>query len=234
MTELTTPAPTTGGWKEGQDILALARYMRELGSTSVGTLGISLGGSSVVNSCNYDETATELDGGILAVSPPADPKAAWARLSEPVPRNHPRYPLHRAFEMALVSRVRSGRWPPEAENMMTAMAVVTAPYYGLDADQIWENSRGLDRIADCRVPLLILHPEDDPIVKVDHARMYAEAASDNDLVRVWTLPSGSHGLLEAADPKWTHAVYRTFFERWATFAERAAGESAERTADLVY
>jgi predicted alpha/beta-fold hydrolase len=136
--------------------------------------------------------------------------------------------------MALVSRVRSGRWPPEAENMMTAMEVVTAPYYGLDADQIWQNSRGLDRIADCRVPLLILHPEDDPIVKVDHARMYAEAAEDNDLVRVWRLPSGSHGLLEAADPKWTHAVYRTFFERWATFAERGAGEPAERTADLVY
>jgi hypothetical protein len=27
MTELTSPAPTTGGWKEGLDILALARYL---------------------------------------------------------------------------------------------------------------------------------------------------------------------------------------------------------------
>ena len=52
MTELTSPAPSTAGWKEGLDILALAAYMKELGSTSVGALGISLGGSSVLNACD--------------------------------------------------------------------------------------------------------------------------------------------------------------------------------------
>ena len=78
------------------------------------------------------------------------------------------------------------------------------------------------------MPLLILHPEDDPIVKVEQAPMLAEAAKGNDLVRVWILPAGSHGLLEAADPHWTHAVYRTFFERWATYAERPAGRPTGR------
>jgi pimeloyl-ACP methyl ester carboxylesterase len=112
MTELTSPAPSTAGWKEGLDILSLAAYMKELGSTSVGALGISLGGSSVLNACDEEATARDLDGGILAVSPPAVPKEAWARLAEDVPRDHPRYLLHRAFEAALVSRVRSGRWPP--------------------------------------------------------------------------------------------------------------------------
>src|SRR6476646_10010343 len=234
MTELTTPAPSTAGWKEGLDILALARYLKELGATSVGALGISLGGSAVVNACDYDETAIVLDGGILAVSPPAVPKLAWERLSEPVPRGHPRYALHRALEAALISRVRSGRWPPEAENMLRAMEVVSAPYYQLDADQIWTNSRGLDRVPDSKVPLLVLHPEDDPIVKVEHARMLAEAAKDNDLVRVWILPTGAHGLLEAADPRWTHAVYRTIFERWATYAERTVGRPTGESPELVY
>jgi predicted alpha/beta-fold hydrolase len=234
MTELTTPAPSTAGWKEGLDILALARYLKELGATSVGALGISLGGSAVVNACDYDEAAMVLDGGILAVSPPAVPKLAWERLSEPVPRGHPRYALHRALEAALISRVRSGRWPPEAENMLRAMEVVSAPYYQLEADQIWTSSRGLDRVPDSKVPLLVLHPEDDPIVKVEHARMLAEAAKDNDLVRVWILPSGSHGLLEAADPRWTHAVYRTFFERWATYAERTVGRPTGEGPELVY
>jgi predicted alpha/beta-fold hydrolase len=234
MTELTTSAPSTGGWKEGLDIIALARYMKELGATSVGTVGISLGGSSVVNACQYEETATTLDGGILAVSPPAVPKLAWERLSEPVPRGHPRYPLHRAFEMALTSRVRSGRWPPEAENMLRAMEVVSAPYYHVDAEEIWTHSRGLDHVPESKVPLLILHPEDDHIVKVEHARMLAEAAKGNDLVRVWILPAGSHGLLEAADPRWTNAVYRTFFERWATYAERTVGRGGPESADLVY
>jgi predicted alpha/beta-fold hydrolase len=234
LTELTTPAPSTAGWKEGLDILALARYMKDLGATSVGTLGISLGGSSVVDACDYEETATALDGGILAVSPPAVPKLAWERLSEPVPRGHPRYALHKAFEAALISRVRSGRWPPEAENMMRAMEVVSAPYYQLDADEIWANARGLDRVPNAKVPLLVLHPEDDPIVKVEQARMLAEAAKDNDLVNVWILPAGSHGLLEAADPNWTHAVYRTFFERWATYAERTIGQPTEQAPELVY
>jgi predicted alpha/beta-fold hydrolase len=234
MTELTSPAPTTGGWKEGLDILGLARHMKELGSTSVGALGISLGGSSVLNACDYEETTTALDGGILAVSPPAVPKLAWERLSEPVPRGHPRYPLHRAFEAALISRVRSGRWPPEAEDMLRAMQVVSAPYYQVDAEEIWTRSRGLDHVPESKVPLLILHPEDDHIVKVDHARMLAEAARGNDLVRVWILSAGSHGLLEAADPRWTHAVYEAFFQRWATYAERTIGGAAEKAADLVY
>ncbi|MFL5908790.1 MAG: serine aminopeptidase domain-containing protein [Solirubrobacterales bacterium] len=234
MTELTSPAPSTAGWKEGLDILGLARYMKELGGTSIGALGISLGGSAVLNACHYEETATTLDGGILAVSPPSVPKQVWERLSEPVPRGHPRYPLHRAFEAALISRVRSGRWPPEAENMMRAMEVVSAPYYRVDADEIWTQARGLDHVPETTVPLLVLHPEDDPIIKVEQARMLAEAAKGNDLVRVWVLPAGSHGLLEAADPQWTHAVYRTFFERWATYAERTVGQPTGQGAELVY
>jgi predicted alpha/beta-fold hydrolase len=234
MTELTTPAPSTGGWKEGLDILALARYLKSLGATSVGALGISLGGGCVVNACHDDETVEALDGGILAVSPPAVPKDVWGRLSEPVPRGHPRYPLHRAFEAALTSRVRSGRWPPEAEDMLHVMEFVTAPYYGVDADEIWRRSTGRDQVGDARVPLLILHPEDDPIVKVEQARILAEAAKGNDLVRVWILPHGSHGLLEAADSRWTHAVYRGFFERWGRYPERDADRPGGEPAELVY
>jgi predicted alpha/beta-fold hydrolase len=234
MTELTSPAPSTGGWKEGLDILALARYLKGLGATSVGALGISLGGGCVVNACHYDETAEALDGGILAVSPPAVPKDVWGRLSEPVPRGHPRYALHRAFEAALTTRIRSGRWPAEAEDMLHVMEHVTAPYYGIEADEIWQRSTGRDQVAEARVPLLILHPEDDPIVKVEQARIFAEAAKGNDLVRVWILPHGSHGLLEAADPRWTHAVYRTYFERWGSYPEREADRPGGEPAELVY
>ena len=234
MTELTSPAPSTAGWKEGFDILSLARYMKELGGTSVGALGISLGGSSVLNASDEEETPTLLDGGILAVSPPAVPKLAWERLSEPVPRGHPRYPIHRAFEAALISRVRSGRWPPEAEDMQHVMEHVSAPYYDVTADEIWTQARGIDHVVHAKVPLLVLHPEDDPIIKVEQARMLAEAAKDNDLVRVWILRAGSHGLLEAADPHWTHLVYRTFFERWATYAERTVPQANGQGAELVY
>jgi alpha-beta hydrolase superfamily lysophospholipase len=114
------------------------------------------------------------------------------------------------------------------------MEHVSAPYYEVDADEIWMKARGIDHVPGAKVPLLILHPEDDPIIKVEHGRMLAEAAKDNDLVRVWILAAGSHGLLEAADPAWTHAVYRTFFERWATYAERTVEQANGHGPELVY
>ncbi len=234
LTEITSSAPSTGGWKEGEDIVALARYMKELGSTSVGALGISLGASSVLDACHLGGVTDALDGGILAVSPPADPKRAWERLSEPVPRNHPRFPIHYAFKAALTSRVRSGRWPPEAEDMLRVMDIVSAPYYGLDADEIWRRAAAVNHIADAKVPVLVLHPEDDPIVKVEHARMLAEASAGNDLVRIWIVPAGAHGILEAIDEDWTYSVYRAFFERWAEYAERGPSRPGGAEQDLVY
>jgi alpha-beta hydrolase superfamily lysophospholipase len=118
--------------------------------------------------------------------------------------------------------------------MDRVMEYVSAPYYGVSADEIWTHGRGIDHVPNAKVPLLILHPEDDPIIKVDQGRLLAEAAKDNDLVRVWILPAGSHGLLEAADPQWTHAVYRTYFERWATYAERTGSQANGSAAELVY
>ena len=41
LTNLTSQAPTTVGWKEGQDIVAAGRYLKQLGATTVGALGIS-------------------------------------------------------------------------------------------------------------------------------------------------------------------------------------------------
>jgi predicted alpha/beta-fold hydrolase len=236
MTELTTHAPSTAGWKEGEDIVALGRYMKSLGSTTCGALGISLGGSSVLNACNVAGVEDSLDGGILAVSPPADPLEVWRRLSEPVKPTHPRYPLHKAFHAMLVSRVRSGRWPQEVEaveSMVDVLDLIAEPYYELPAEEIWKNARGLDRIAEARVPLLVLHPEDDLIVKVDEARKLEAAAAGNDNVRVWILPAGAHGILEAIDSTFTYNVYRGFFERWARYAERP-GLPAGGKPEVVY
>ena len=52
--------------------------------------------------------------------------------------------------------------------------------------------------------------------------MLEAAAAGNDNVRVWILPAGAHGILEAIDSTFTYNVYRGFFERWARYAERPA------------
>jgi alpha-beta hydrolase superfamily lysophospholipase len=102
--------------------------------------------------------------------------------------------------------------------------MVSAPYYELSAAEIWERAAPANHIARARVPVLVLHPEDDMIIKSDQAEILRDAAAGNDLVRVWLLPAGRHGILDAIDHDWTYAAYRTFFERWAEYPDRAAAE----------
>jgi predicted alpha/beta-fold hydrolase len=221
LTQYTSAAPSSAGWKEGQDIVALGHYMKQLGSTSVGALGISLGGCSVLDACDVAGAEDALDGGILAVSPPAEPRAVAERLSRRLPRRHPAYALNYAFHAMLVSRTRGSGWPAEIGTLLDPIELLAAPYYELSADELWRRAAPLEHVAGARVPVLVLHPEDDRIIKVEEARKLAERASGNDLVRVWVLPAGKHGILDAVDHRWTYAVYRTFFERWAGYAERA-------------
>ena len=119
----------------------------------------------------------------------------------------------------LLSRVRGSRWP-DVSLLSEALDQVSAAYYGLDVEEIHERSSAVNHIAKARVPVLVLHPEDDHVIPVSHAEMLAEAAADNDLVRVWTLPGGGHGALDAIDRDWTYSVYRRFFERWAAYPDR--------------
>jgi predicted alpha/beta-fold hydrolase len=223
LTGLMNEAPSSGGWKEGEDLLAVARELKKLGATSVGALGISLGASSVLGASHPEGADEALDGGILAVSPPADIAHVTERLSRDVPLNHPGYALNYGFRAMLLSRVRGSRWP-DVSLLSDALDQVSAAYYGIDVGEIHRRSSAVNHIAEARVPVLVLHPEDDHVIPVSQAEMLADAAAGNDLVRVWTLPGGGHGALDAIDRDWTYSVYRNFFERWAAYPDRDPGE----------
>jgi predicted alpha/beta-fold hydrolase len=232
LTNQSSAAPSSAGWKEGEDIVALGRYMKDLGATTVGALGISLGGCSVLCAVDPPGADEALDGGVLAISPPADPREVATRLSRKLPRKHPAYALNYAFHAMLTSRVRGSGWPMEIATLLDPVEQVSAPYYGLSADEIWRRAAPVNHIANARMPVLVLHPEDDRIIKVDEARRLADAAAGNDLVRVWVLAAGKHGLLDAIDADWTYGVYRTFFERWGGYRERA-GDVSEPEAEVT-
>jgi predicted alpha/beta-fold hydrolase len=232
LTNYTSSAPSSAGWKEGEDVVALGRYVKQLGATSVGALGISLGGCTVLDACDVEGAEQALDGGILAISPPAEPRAVAERLSRRLPRRHPAYALNYAFHAMLTSRARGSGWPAEIATLLDPVAMLAAPYYEVSVDELWSRAAPVNHIAGARVPVLVLHPEDDQIVKVDEARKLAELAADNDLVRVWILPAGKHGILDAVDHDWTYAVYRMFFERWAGY-ERGAEDGSRRGAQIM-
>jgi predicted alpha/beta-fold hydrolase len=238
LTNLTSQAPTTVGWKEGEDIVSAGRYLKGLGSTTVGALGISLGGSAVLGACHVEGADEALDGGVLAVSPPADPRAMAVRLSRRLPRTHPAYPINQGFWAMLTSRIRQAGWQG-IETFVDPVERISAPYYGVDPAELWSRSAAREHIADAKVPVLILHPEDDEIIPVEHAKMLADAAAGQDLVRVWILPGGGHGAIDAVDRRWFYGVVRGFFERWAGYgapdAALADGSRSDRTpAKLIY
>ena len=235
LTNLTSQAPTTVGWKEGEDILAGARYLKEHGATTVGALGISLGGSAVLGACHPEGADETLDGGILAISPPADLEAMSRRLSKKVPPTNPSYALNLGFWAMLVSRIREGRWD-DIHDFADPIERISAPYYELESDELWRRAAAKEHIASARVPVLILHPEDDGVIPVSHARMLEEAATDNDLVRVWILPGGGHGAIDVIDGDWFWGVVRGFFERWAGYGARdlPAGGEDRRGDKLIY
>ncbi len=219
LTNLTSQAPTTVGWKEGEDVVAAGRYLKQLGATTVGALGISLGGSAVLGACDAEGADQTLDGGILAVSPPADVKAMARRLSQRLPFSHPAYALNRGFWAMLTSRIREAGWEG-IEDFLDPLERVSAPYYGVEPEELWRRAAAKEHIAAARVPVLVLHPEDDQVIPVEHAQMLGETAKDNDLVRVWILPGGGHGAIDAVDREWFYAVARGFFERWAGYGGR--------------
>lgn len=223
LTGLMNDAPSSGGWKEGEDLIRVAEQLRDLGATSVGALGISLGGSSVL-AASHPRGAEALAGGILAISPPADVGHATDRLSRRVPLRHPAYAINLAFRAMLLSRVRGSRWPDDVRHLDQALEQVSATYYGLDSAEIRARSSAANHIAGARVPVLVLHPVDDQIIPIRHAELLRERSARNDLVHVWTLPGGGHGAIDAVDERWAYSVYRGFFERWASYPDRGEAE----------
>lgn len=235
-TDMMSTAPSTAGWKEGEDLIRAGHYLKSLGSTSVGALGISLGGASVLSASHPEGAEEALDGGILAICAPSDTRAAAERLSRQVPITHPAYPMSKFFGAMLVAKVRAGRWPDHIRGLVEPIEEISAPYYGVSADEIWQRASAVNHIQHTRVPVLELHSTDDQVIPVEHARRLAEAAVGNDNVRVWVVPGGQHAAFDALDERWTYSVYRTFFERWARYAERdeATDGAAAAAPEVVY
>jgi pimeloyl-ACP methyl ester carboxylesterase len=191
----------------------------------------------VLGACHLEGADEGLDGGILAISPPSDPRAMAQRLSVKLPPTHPAYVLNRGFWAMLTSRIRQEGWE-DVEDFVDPIERISAPYYEVEPEELWHRAAAREHIADAKVPVLVLHPKDDEIIPVEQAEELAAAASGNDLVRVWVLEGGGHGAIDAVDRTWFHAVTRGFFERWAGYetgaGAREGDERPERADKLIY
>ncbi|MCW2949343.1 MAG: hypothetical protein JWN41_356, partial [Thermoleophilia bacterium] len=84
QTSWTSHAPSSAGFHEGADVVEVARMLHESHLvTSVGAVGFSLGGSTVLNAARHSSQSPDspIDGGVLALSAPTDLREALEYIS---------------------------------------------------------------------------------------------------------------------------------------------------------
>lgn len=230
----TTDAPASGGYYEGRDIVEVCRELhRDPRVTSVGALGYSLGGASVLNAAHVSSLSDDrpLDGGALVVGAPTQIGEALRHISTKPHWRDPFFGLWHVFGAAIRSAVRRRDYPRELRTWIELAEYVSAPYYGVTLEEYADRASAVNFVHEIDQPVLHLHSADDFLVPVQHAEALRQAAADNPWVHVDVREVGSHVAFAAVDPSWYHSTVRRWFEYWATSA--GAGRRTETPESIV-
>jgi predicted alpha/beta-fold hydrolase len=210
VTALTSAAPSSTGFKEGEDVCAAAEFLRGLGATRVAAIGFSLGGAAVLNAARVasERPGCALDGGILSLSAPTDMASSLDRASRRPPLRDRFFGTWLTLRAAATSRARAEGWTTRPVSPLEAVEQISAPYYGMSAHDLALRSSAVAFAADVRVPVLHVHAADDVVVPVAQARALRDAAAGNPHVRVLILPHGGHAAFDLAAPALQAALER--------------------------
>ncbi len=219
QTSWTAGAPSSVGYYEGADVVAIARELkRDPRVTSVGAMGFSLGGCTVLNAARHASLAPDdpLDGGVMSLSAPSEMYRATRYVSRRPPVRHPFFVLWMIFWAGMRVAVRDRRLDARIRDWMDVIRAESLPFYGVSEEEFFARASAVNWASEVTVPTLAVHADDDFVVPVDHAHALAEAAADNPSVAVRTVPQGSHCSFGAVDDRWFRSVVRRWFEYWAT------------------
>ncbi len=222
-------APSTGGWKEGQDILGACRFLGGMEEvTSVGAVGYSLGASAVLNAAHQNEVYPYITGGVLAWSGFASMEEIVSRFSRRPPVGDPFFPYYAAFilltELRRLEMRRQGNGEeavaslgdrPLSPDFRRYVREVVAPHYGKSEEAIYALSSPRNFVARVEHPVLLVHAEDDPVCPVGEMEELRRAGRGNPNLDVWVLPTGSHCAFMGFDEDWYWSVMRRFLDYWA-------------------
>ncbi len=212
--KLYSDAPGTGGWKEGQDIIAAARYMKSLPEvTSVAVMGGSYGGASAMCAAYQSEPRDLIDGGIISwggYGYMPDQVRFISTLPKP---SEPFFTFYfyfmGCFTLTLGGKVLTFR------NFEEYLRKHSASYYGVDGDFILEKSSAALHFDEVKTPLFIINSQDDPIIPASQAKFMEERSRSNPNIKVWLMERGGHCAFSVVDRQWMSRVTRGFFNYWA-------------------
>ena len=205
-------APLSGGWREAEDVLAAARYLLEhTRTTTVGAIGYSLGGATVLLAAAHELAPTLLQSGVFSESGFTDARNVLHIVEgRPLPWSL-RFIGHWLFRFGFRTKFRALK--VRARSIIDYFENVAAPYYGVTDQELYAHDSAIHKVAEIRVPALQLHAVDDWIVSVEHAeRLRAEAArTGNRLVCVCIRERGAHCAFARVAREWRDGLARRFF-----------------------
>jgi alpha-beta hydrolase superfamily lysophospholipase len=201
-------AMITGGWKEADDIIGAARFLRKTSqTTSVAVIGFSDGGRALVKAMAGDG-GTDIAAGI-AVSAPLGPTTP---VTPPPPGVTPT-PFAQ-FYLSFLGTSSEYEYYDRA-----------ARSYGVDLRTMEARTVADTDIAQTKAPLLLFYALDD-MLRAGHLRegqhdggnlslAYRDRVASHPNVRTLLLDRGNHaGMLYLSDPYWFGLAVLNYFKYW--------------------
>lgn len=198
----------SGGWRESEDIEAAIDYFH--GRVPLEKLHVyseSLGATATLTAAGRlgRKGKPLVDGSILAVSPFGDLRTEILHLDSKASLTDEYYMIQWFFRQLL-------RLEGHGSKTFGEYLEEAAEDYGTDVETLYDRGSPLRNLDAVRVPTLILHSHDDPVVPNRQADQFAHALEGQRNPVLWRLPWGSHCLYEMADPDWFWTVLAEFFD----------------------
>jgi predicted alpha/beta-fold hydrolase len=205
------------------DVDAVVAWLRRR-YRRVGLVGFSMGGAIAVRTaCAWGGAPPDGVIGIAAISPPLDLARAAAYLDRPAATPYRAFMLARLW--ARYRMIRSTLPAAVAELGATSFARaetyndrLVAPLFGFrNAADYYARASSLPLIGAIRVPTLVVHAEDDPVVPVAPVRE-AWATKSSDVAIEITARGGHVGFVDGGDDEryWAESRAVAFLEQRAT------------------
>jgi pimeloyl-ACP methyl ester carboxylesterase len=207
-------APGTGGWKEGQDIIAAVKFLKDIDRvTSVAVMGGSYGGAAAMCAAYQSEPKDLIDGGIISWGGYGYVPEQVGFISKVPKPWEPFFPVYLffagCFGLTLGSRVF------EFNQFEKFLLKHAAPYYGVAPEDLFNRSSAADHFDEIGTPTLVINSQDDPAIPTEQGNRMQEAARGNPWVTVWNMPRGGHCAFATVDKPWMSKVARGFYDYWA-------------------
>lgn len=212
-------APTSWGFRESDDVLAVARYLCSLDQvTTVGACGVSMGAASVLLAAGRSLLEGPLAGGVIALNGYADAARAVEYVSTAPGLSIERFTTWLTFRLLLLLKTMA-RGPRPMGDLRTYTREVSSQYYEISDSDLYRKASPIKAVGEIEVPCLIVHSTDDPVVPIVEAEDLLAAAVDNPMVGSLITPSGGHALYPATSNRWFYTILEIFFSYWGEFSE---------------